>query len=188
MIDKFDGPNRYLSNFGPGQIVHDNKVYETAEHLYQALKTLDPEEHEFVRKSPTPGEAKKRGKKITLREDWDQVKDEIMRMILDLKFSQNPELMEKLLATGDQELIEGNWWGDTYWGVCFGSGQNKLGLLLQEVRSAERKKRDPILASDFKRIIRDRPLTPEEAEKYAEVREQVEEELPQIIERIKENQ
>ncbi len=111
MIDKFAGEYRFLSNFSPGQIEYEGEVYLTSEHLYQALKTLNPEEQKFVRIAPTPGEAKRRGKKITLREDWDQVKDEIMRTVLDLKFSQNPDLMEKLLATGDQELIEGNNWG-----------------------------------------------------------------------------
>lgn len=129
MIDSFKGEYRFLSNFSPGQIKH-GEVYPTAEHLYQALKTLDPEERKFVRIAPTPGEAKRRGKKITLREDWDKVKDNIMRMILALKFSQNPNLMKKLLATGDQQLIEGNTWGDTYgesvsepgkinWDYCF---------------------------------------------------------------------
>lgn len=135
MIDSFRGEYRFLSNFGPGQIELGKEVYLTSEHLYQALKTLDPKEQKFVRIAPTPGEAKRRGKKITLREDWDEVKDDIMRMVLDLKFSQNPDLRRKLLATGDQELIESNIWGDVYWGVCFGSGQNKLGLLLQETRA-----------------------------------------------------
>jgi ribA/ribD-fused uncharacterized protein len=135
MIDKFEGKYRFLSNFGPGKVEYEGRVYLTSEHLYQALKTLDPDEHEYVRVAPTPNEAKKRGKKITKREDWDEVKDEIMKMVLELKFHQNPDLIDKLLATGSEELIEGNTWGDTYWGVCFGTGQNKLGLLLQELRS-----------------------------------------------------
>lgn len=141
MIDNFDNEYRFLSNFGPGQIEYEGEVYQTSEHLYQTLKTLDPEEQKFVRISSTPGESKRRGKKITRREDWNEVKDEIMRMILGLKFSQNPHLMKKLLDTGDQKLIESNTWGDTYWGVCFGNGQNKLGLMLQEVRSNEIKAR-----------------------------------------------
>lgn len=130
------GQFRFLSNFWVSPIVYEGEEYPTAEHFYQAAKTVDDEEQKFVRISPTPGEAKKRGKKVTLREDWDEVKDGIMRKALRLKFEQNPELAQKLLATGDQELIEGNTWGDTYWGVCFGTGQNKLGLLLQERRRA----------------------------------------------------
>ena len=136
MIDKFEGKYRFLSNFGTGQIEYEGEIYLTAEHFYQAAKTLDDDEQKFVRISPTPGEAKMRGKKVTKREDWDEVKDGIMRKALRLKFEQNPELAKKLLATGDQELVEGNTWGDTYWGACFGSGQNKLGLLLQERRKA----------------------------------------------------
>ncbi len=136
MIDKFVGENRFLSNFGPGEIEYEGEVYLTSEHFYQAAKTIDDEEQKFVRLAPTPGEAKKRGKKITLRDDWDKVKDGIMRKALRLKFEQNPELAQKLLDTGDQELIEGNTWGDVEWGVCFGTGQNKLGLMLQERRTA----------------------------------------------------
>lgn len=135
MIDKFYGKYRFLSNFGEGQIEYEGEVYLTSEHFFQAAKTIDDAEQKFVRIAPTPGEAKKRGKKITMREDWDEVKDGIMRKALRLKFEQNPELAKKLLATGDQKLVEGNTWGDTYWGVCFGSGENKLGLLLEELRA-----------------------------------------------------
>lgn len=135
MIDKFEGEFRFLSNFGPGQVEYEGEVYLTSEHLYQALKTIDPDERKFVRVAPTAGEAKKRGKKITLREDWDNIKDDLMRMIIRLKFEQNPDLAEKLIATGDQELIEGNWWGDRVWGVCNGVGENRLGILLQELRA-----------------------------------------------------
>ncbi len=134
MIDKFEGEYRFLSNFSKGQIEYEGEVYLTSEHFFQAAKTINDAEQEFVRIAPTPGEAKKRGKKITLREDWDEVKDGIMRKALRLKFEQNPELAKKLMDTGCQELVEGNTWGDVEWGVCFGTGQNKLGLLLQELR------------------------------------------------------
>lgn len=135
MISEFQGEYRFLSNFGPGEVKYEGKVYPTSEHLFQALKTLDPKEQHFIWISPTPGIAKRRGAAVPLREDWEEVKDSIMKMVLDLKFSQNPDLMEKLLATGEVELIEGNTWNDTYWGVCNGVGQNKLGLLLQELRA-----------------------------------------------------
>lgn len=134
MIDSFKGEYRFLSNFGEGQIEYEGEVYLTSEHFYQAAKTTDDEEQKFVRIAPTPGEAKKRGKKITMREDWDEVKDGIMRMALRLKFEQNPELARKLLATEDQELIEGNTWGDVEWGTCKRIGQNKLGLMLMQLR------------------------------------------------------
>jgi len=135
-IDQFEGEFRFLSNFFVAPVEFEGKVYPSSEHLYQALKTLDPEEREQVRLAPTPGASKKMGKTITLRPDWDDVKDGIMEEIIRLKFTQNPELAEKLLATGDAELIEGNWWGDVYWGICKGEGLNKLGLLLQALRSS----------------------------------------------------
>lgn len=137
-IEQFEGKYRFLSNFGPGSIQWQDKFFQTAEHLYQARKTNDPEEQEFVRVAPTPNEAKRRGKKVTMRQDWDAVKDGVMKEILRLKFQQNPELAQQLIATGSEDLVEGNWWGDTYWGKCFGSGQNKLGIFLQEIREEVR--------------------------------------------------
>jgi predicted NAD-dependent protein-ADP-ribosyltransferase YbiA (DUF1768 family) len=73
------------------------------------------------------------GQKVTLRKDWEGVKIQVMRDVLRLKFA-NPGLRDRLLETGDRELIEGNTWGDTFWGVCRGSGKNWLGQLLMELR------------------------------------------------------
>ena len=64
----------------------------------------------------------------------EEVKDQIMYEIVLNKFSQNEELREKLIATGDEYLAEGNTWHDTYWGVCNGKGKNKLGKILMQVR------------------------------------------------------
>lgn len=148
VIDSFNGRFRFLSNFYEKDILvrgDDEPVtsWRSSEHLYQASKTLDKEEQTWVRLAKTPAEAKKRGRQITLRPDWDEVKDLAMLNILRLKF-QDPDLRRMLLATGDAELIEGNWWGDTYWGVCKGQGQNMLGkalmLVRDEVRIEERRK------------------------------------------------
>ena len=133
-IDKFEGEYRFLSNFYTVPITHNGKIYPTSEHLYQALKTADVHEQERIRSCPNPGAAKKEGKNITIRKDWDEVKEYVMREILKLKFEQNPEVAQKLLSTGNAELIEGNWWHDYYWGMCDGLGQNKLGELLMELR------------------------------------------------------
>jgi ribA/ribD-fused uncharacterized protein len=135
-IDQFEGEFRFLSNFFVAPVEYEGKVYPSSEHLYQALKTLDPEEREQVRLAATPNASKKMGKKVTMRPDWDDVKDSVMEEVIRLKFTQNPELAQKLLATGDAELIEGNWWGDDYWGVCKEEGLNKLGLALQALRSS----------------------------------------------------
>ena len=81
-----------------------------------------------------PLTAKRRGKKVPLRPDWEEVKDDLMYQVCKAKFTQHPDLQEMLLATGNQELQEGNTWGDTYWGVCKGKGQNKLGKILMRIR------------------------------------------------------
>jgi ribA/ribD-fused uncharacterized protein len=138
-IDKFEGEYRFLSNFWPSEVkLKDGKEkfsYDTVEHAYQAAKTLDTQERAHVALSKTAAEAKKRGKKVTMRPDWDEVKVGVMRDLIDQKF-EDAELGMKLLKTGDAKLIEGNWWGDTFWGVCKGVGENWLGRLLMEKREA----------------------------------------------------
>ena len=111
-------------------------VYTTSEHAYQAAKTLDDNAKMNISVIGSPGDAKKYGKSVRLRVDWDDVKLEIMTAIVREKFMQNPSLKEKLLATADLELIEGNTWGDTYWGVCNDVGENHLGIILMELRES----------------------------------------------------
>lgn len=128
-IDRFIGEYAFLSNFWS---LDDGK---TLEHYFQAAKTEKISEWYHVFQADTPQEAKRRGREVSLREDWDEVKDGVMLDLLRSKFSQ-PYLREKLLDTGDEYLIEGNTWRDTYWGadLATGVGQNKLGLLLMQVR------------------------------------------------------
>lgn len=132
-INKFFGNYRFLSNFWEEMIVWNEKEWKSAEHAYQATKCALIDEAEKIAQCPTPLCAKRLGRVSKMRLDWDVVKDEKMKEILLAKFS-NPMLKKKLLATGGIYLEEGNNWGDTYWGVCRGRGQNKLGLLLMEVR------------------------------------------------------
>ncbi len=134
VIDSFQGEYRFLSNFFPREVKYHGVVWPSSEHLYQALKTLDLEKREEIRQA-TVGKAKRLGKKVEMRPNWDDDKDQIMYDVVWLKFSQNPELAQKLIDTGDAELIEGNWWGDVHWGVCKGKGLNRLGEILQDVRS-----------------------------------------------------
>lgn len=82
-----------------------------------------------------PSEAKRLGRRVRLRSDWEQVKYDVMLDVVRAKFNQHPDLAQKLLATGDEELVEGNDWGDTYWGVCNGRGKNMLGKILMRVRA-----------------------------------------------------
>lgn len=87
--------------------------------------------------APTPKKAKQRGRQVVLIPDWEDEKLEIMFDLVRMKF-EDRELRERLLATGDEELIEGNWWGDTFWGVCKGEGKNALGKILMTVREEAR--------------------------------------------------
>ena len=138
MIDKFEGEYAFLSNFYPSpiEVWIDEEVHlmaPTAEHVFQYLKTPSEEEGIDILMAQTPGQAKRLGRKCFLRKDWEEVKDHAMLSVLRAKFA-NPELKEKLIATGDAELVEGNHWNDTYWGVCNGIGKNMLGKLLMQVR------------------------------------------------------
>lgn len=121
------GENSFLSNF----YEHDGW---TVEHHYQAAKTDDVEWAARILSAPTPNAAKKVGRRAPMRPTWDDEKLTVMLALLRVKFSR-PDLAERLLATGDATLIEGNWWGDRFWGVCKGTGENHLGRLLMQVRS-----------------------------------------------------
>ena len=135
-INEFSGNYRFLSNFHPAAVSFDDQIYPSVEHAYQAAKTLDPEEREIIRNSTTPGMAKKLGKHVKLRSGWisEEVRERVMAELVWKKFSTHPDLAQKLLDTGDANLIEGNTWGDTYWGVCRGVGENMLGEILMQVR------------------------------------------------------
>ena len=133
-IHSFTHENGFLSNFHPAPVTLDDEIYPTVEHAYQAAKTLDRAERIQIRYAPNPAIAKRLGKRVRIRPDWDQVKVDMMRSLLEQKFK-NPELRHLLLMTKDAELVEGNWWGDTFWGVCDGKGANMLGKLLMNIRA-----------------------------------------------------
>lgn len=134
VIGPFQGDYRFLSNFWPAPVVLDGHEYPTVEHAYQAAKTTCPYQRQFIRSAPTPGQAKRRGRRVDLRPGWDHMKVEVMEGLLRQKFAREP-LRSKLLATSPRELIERNTWGDQFWGVCNGQGENHLGRLLMKVRA-----------------------------------------------------
>lgn len=140
MIEDFSPRLKYgfLSNFYLSTIYIDKKPYSSVEHAYQAHKTLDEGIRELIRKAPTPQEAKKLGRCVQLRPDWDQVKLSLMRSFLEKKFD-NPFLRQMLIDTGDADLIHNNSWNDLFWGVSRGRGQNWLGRILMELREELRK-------------------------------------------------
>ena len=136
-IDSFCGEYRFLSNFWICQIDYNGQTYWSTEAAYQAAKCKN-EETKSVFTTLPPGAAKRFGNMILIRPDWDSIKLEVMRDLLYIKFMSHPDLRQRLLETGDAMLIEGNTWGDTYWGVCDGVGENNLGRLLMEVRASMR--------------------------------------------------
>jgi ribA/ribD-fused uncharacterized protein len=140
MSEGFTGERSFLSNFHHSPIEHEGVQYPTVEHAFQAAKTLDPQIRQIIARLPSPGAAKQAGRKLTLRGDWEAVKDQVMLELLRAKFSQ-PAFEGRLLATGDDELVEDNWWHDQYWGSCYcpthviSPGCNRLGELLMQVRA-----------------------------------------------------
>ena len=132
-ITEFQGEHRFLSNFWPCQILLDGHYYRTVEHAYQAAKTDDLQTRDLIASVPSPSFAKRIGHRITLRAGWNDIRLEVMRSLVWKKFTY-PGLRQMLLATGTAELIEGNTWGDTFWGVCNGVGENNLGHILMNIR------------------------------------------------------
>lgn len=134
-ITSFSGEYRWLSNFWSCFVKLDGQTYPSTENAYQAAKTLDPSLRAPFR-SYFPSKAKSEGRSLKLRPDWESVKLGIMEDLCRQKFKNNDELRERLLATGDAQLVEGNDWGDTYWGVDVRrGGQNNLGKLLMRIRN-----------------------------------------------------
>ncbi len=152
MIDSFTGKNYFLSNFSHSKIRMNGLTFNNGEAAFQSHK--DPSRaSEFVGLNPSA--AKRLGRSVKLREDWEEVKDHIMYQVTVAKFSQNMLLKEKLLATGDKDLIEGNNWNDKYWGVCDGEGKNMLGRILVLTRNYLRHK------ENVDRLIVDQENMPE---------------------------
>ena len=134
MIDRFDGNYEFLSNFAEYPILYQGQLWPSNEHAFQGAKTLDPIQKNAIRYAYTPGQAKRLGRQVTLRPDWEEVKKQIMYEICYEKFTQHEDLAKALLETGEQKLVEGNYWHDCYWGVCNGVGDNHLGKILMRIR------------------------------------------------------
>jgi hypothetical protein len=132
-INAFMGDYRFLSNFWLAEVEYDGLTYSCVECAYQAAKNFDRERRKMFL-GLTPGQAKREGRKTLVRPDWNEVKVLIMTELVRKKFTSHAALKEKLLATGDVPLIEGNRWGDCFWGICDGKGENHLGKILMEVR------------------------------------------------------
>lgn len=135
IINRFSREFSFLSNFFRFEITYEGITYPTLEHAYQAAKTHDFIEKILIKSCKTPAQAKKLGRSFSIRSDWDEIKINIMEKLLRIKFSKNSVLNNKLLNTKDSTLIEGNNWGDRFWGQCpIGTGENNLGKLLMKIR------------------------------------------------------
>lgn len=135
MINCFDGEYRWLSNFWPCYVQLDGEWYNSVEAAYVAAKTLDEEKRAEIRRMEYPGQIKRFGRTLKLRHDWETVKVSIMLELLRQKFKKDSDWGNKLVATENQMIVEGNTWGDTFWGVCNGKGKNMLGKLLMQIRN-----------------------------------------------------
>ena len=132
VINSFDGEYDFLSNFYECPILWKGNLYRNSESIYQSYKTWDNVPFDFTK--TTGSQAKKISKKLNVRPDWNKIKFDLMYEICQEKFNQNTDIAQKLMNTGDAILIEGNYWGDTYWGKCNGVGQNNLGKILMKIR------------------------------------------------------
>jgi ribA/ribD-fused uncharacterized protein len=141
-IGPFVGKYKIYSNFYPVSIIFEGKIYPTVEHAYVAAKTLNLADREKIRKLPAEkaGYIKSLGRTLKLREDWEEVKDHIMFLLVFYKFKHNKRLYEELISTENKEIIEINRWHDNYWGDCYCSkcqnikGLNKLGKIIMTIR------------------------------------------------------
>ena len=133
-IGRFTDEYEFLSNFFEREFEFDGYAFKTVEHAFQANKAMDGVEFDKIAHADTPGQAKRLGRKCLMKQNWESVKiDYMYRMVL-AKFEQHADLAKRLIATYPRELMEGNTWNDTFWGVCNGVGENHLGKILMRVR------------------------------------------------------
>lgn len=143
IISNFHGQWGFLSNFHPSGLVWEGVQYSTAEHAFNAGKTLDPAARLRISCVQTPGQAKKMGRAVQLRPGWNQqVRYDVMWQVLWAKFAHQPHRVAALLSTGDAYLSEGTTWHDQHWGncvcgrpACLPPGANHLGRFLMELRT-----------------------------------------------------
>jgi len=138
----FKGENRWLSNFWEAPFFYGQYTWPTVEHAFVSHKVTVSEYAEVAEHviTLTPGQAKRYGRSVCLRADWDLIKLLLMTQLQEEKYKQNPGLMKKLLDTKSGHIEETNSWNDTYWGVCNGVGKNWMGVILMELRERERRR------------------------------------------------
>lgn len=143
-ISKFVGDFDFLSNFFEVDVRFAGILYPSSEAAFQAQKCVeDGDKLQFTRLKPS--QAKRLGRRVCMRSDWEDIKVNVMTRIVRAKFTQHEVLGNLLYRTGDAELIEGNTWNDTFWGVCDGIGENHLGKILMQIRDELKEAREKML-------------------------------------------
>jgi ribA/ribD-fused uncharacterized protein len=140
VIDSFRGEYFFLSNFYIRPVYYKGHWYKSSEHAFQAQKATNEPDRQYVADANIPADAKRRGREILCRDDWDDVRIPEMGMVVYCKFSQNEWIRNKLCETDDAILIEGNWWHDDFWGMVKDTqgnwvGTNYLGRITTSVRN-----------------------------------------------------
>ena len=134
VVDDFHGQHAFLGNFFPAKVEVDGLVYANAEAAYQASKCAAPAQRRRFAELTSPTAARRLGAQVTTDADWPARRVDAMARVLRAKFA-NPDLRDQLLATGNARLVFINAWGDAFWGVCDGAGENHLGRLLEQLRA-----------------------------------------------------
>ena len=133
-IDRFAEEYAWLSNFYECTVTYEGLEFTSVEAAYQAAKTTSIETRKLIQCLPYAGDCKRFGRSVKLRSDWEDIKLTVMEDLLRQKFKRGSYLASQLLITRRHQLIEGNKWNDTFWGVCRGVGENNLGKLLMKIR------------------------------------------------------
>ena len=153
-ILEFKGENSWLSNFAPCKFTHLDVEYASTEAFYQAWKftaidmieikvgdeLIEVNARDYICKQPA-NVTKQLGKLAKVPWNWDIVRLEVMKTALEYKFVHNLHYRSLLKATGNVNLVEGNWWHDNFWGNCNcpkcreSTGKNMLGKLIMDIRS-----------------------------------------------------
>lgn len=134
-ITSFEGIHRFLGNQWHMPVELDGRKYASVEHAFQAARTLDPKARQEIDASTYAVDARKIAANFIERPGWVKMRMDVMRLLLTQKFAKGTKLAERLLATGDADLVWTNHLQDSYWGVSNGVGENHLGRILMDIRS-----------------------------------------------------
>jgi len=144
-ITNFRGKHKFLSNFySPCPVTYEGMTFPSTEHAYQAAKFTDKKLRVQLLKENKPVDVKRLARKLeregNRRDDWNDIKIDVMEGLVMQKFTRYNDLKTSLINTGNARLVEGNTWHDNIWGVCSCpkcvgiTGQNHLGKVLMRVR------------------------------------------------------